>query len=185
MTAPKTQRLFFALWPDPAVRRRLAETATAVAAGARGRWIPAERLHITLLFLGNVTAETRNAIESAMDSVAAAPFDIVLDRLGFWPRSRVVWMGANKVPAELLHLYQALASAVAGCGASLETRPYQPHLTLMRDARHPPAEKTPAPVAWRVASFALVASENDAAGTGYRVLRTWPLTAAGGPGSRC
>ena len=185
MTDRKTQRLFFALWPDPPVRRRLAEAVAGLATGARGRRVPAERLHITLLFLGNVTAETRGAIESAVDSVAAAPFEIVLERFGFWPKAGVVWFGPRSVPAELLRLYQGLAAAVASCGATFETRPYQPHLTVIRDARFPPAEKPPVPVPWPVESFALVASENAVGGAHYRVLRSWPLAAAGPAGSRC
>lgn len=49
-------RLFFALEPDPAVRRALASLARALARATGGRVPQAEILHLTLAFLGQVPA---------------------------------------------------------------------------------------------------------------------------------
>ncbi len=185
MAGPSTQRLFFALWPDDVVRRRLVESLAEVGSGVRGRRVPPERLHVTLLFLGNVTAEIRTVAESVAEAVAVPSFDLVLDRVGYWPRARVVWFGATSVPPEILELYQGLATGVSGCGLQLESRPYTPHLTLIRDARARPGGAHVVAVRWPVQTFSLVASENGANGLQYRVLRSWPLLPAGDPGSRC
>ena len=64
-------RLFFALWPP-------AETAAALARwakGLEGRAIPAEKIHLTLAFLGGV-APDRAANRSAMADPAALDFFI-------------------------------------------------------------------------------------------------------------
>ena len=57
--AAPTRRLFFALWPDPALQAGIAETAERIARTRKieGRTIAAERLHLTLLFLGVVSSE--------------------------------------------------------------------------------------------------------------------------------
>ena len=48
---PETRRLFFALWPDEATRERMAALLKALR-GARGRAVKAEKLHVTLAFIG-------------------------------------------------------------------------------------------------------------------------------------
>ena len=50
-------RLFFALWPDGPARAVLAGHAARLARLARGRAVPAARLHLTLVFLGAVAPE--------------------------------------------------------------------------------------------------------------------------------
>ncbi|MEK7758301.1 MAG: 2'-5' RNA ligase family protein, partial [Pseudomonadota bacterium] len=52
----ETQRLFFALWPDPVLQQRLAQAAEALLPRAAGRRVRAENLHCTLVFLGAVEA---------------------------------------------------------------------------------------------------------------------------------
>ncbi len=46
-------RLFFALWPDPPTRTALAMLVDGLPL-VGGRRVPAENLHLTLAFLGNV-----------------------------------------------------------------------------------------------------------------------------------
>ena len=48
-----TQRLFLALWPDPATAAALAVLARDVAEHAHGKATPPENIHLTLAFLGN------------------------------------------------------------------------------------------------------------------------------------
>ncbi len=56
------QRLFFALWPSEEVRAGLAEVMASLDVRG-GKPVAAENLHITLLFLGSVTAQTRICAE--------------------------------------------------------------------------------------------------------------------------
>ena len=49
-------RLFFALWPDEGVRAELARWTRALHAACGGRTTRADKLHLTLAFLGEVTS---------------------------------------------------------------------------------------------------------------------------------
>lgn len=62
------RRLFFALWPDEAMRRAMVQATREVVREAGGRPIPPSHLHVTLAFLGAVP-ETR--LRELADSVRA------------------------------------------------------------------------------------------------------------------
>ena len=56
MAGEAQRRLYFALWPDAALRATIARVAAGPAAVAGGRAVPAADLHVTLAFLGGVPA---------------------------------------------------------------------------------------------------------------------------------
>ena len=83
-------RLFFALWPPAPVARSLANQADALAERSGGRATRRETIHLTLAFLGDVgEAQLPEVLETAR-AVAAAPFELKLDRLGFWRHNRLI-----------------------------------------------------------------------------------------------
>lgn len=174
MAEAEHQRLFFALWPDEAVRRQLADYRDLLK-GCRGRLVVPENLHITLAFLGSVDADTRSCLEQAADIISVPAFTLKLDELGFWRRSQVVWLGTGETPEPLLGLASALKQAMLGCGLEPESRPFQTHLTLMRKARRAPAEEPCEATLWPVADFALMLSDTRPEGVRYEVLQRWPL----------
>src|SRR5574337_1362430 len=97
-SAADSQRLCFALWPDDTLRHILyKETRHAVRASG-GKPVLAENFHITLAFLGHLDVDGAAAARAAADSTQGEPFDLVLDRTGFWPDARVVWLGPSAVP---------------------------------------------------------------------------------------
>lgn len=171
------QRLFFALWPDPAVRGRLAAIQQGLSL-RRGRLTHVEDLHATLVFLGALTPGQQACAEAAAAQVPCEPFDLVVDRTGFWPRPRIAWCGSDDAPAPLLELVRDLQRRLVACGVEPESRPYRLHVTLARDARAPRTGLLDVPVPWRCESFALVASQPAGETPRYRVLREWPLRAA-------
>jgi RNA 2',3'-cyclic 3'-phosphodiesterase len=172
--ASGVERLFLALWPDAKVRARCAQLAHAAGAH-NGKPVPAENLHITLCFLGAVDAPTRSCIESALQEVRAAPVTLILDRLGYFPKPRVLWLGAAQVPEPLSALACTIDRLARGCGVSTDTRPFVAHMTVQRKANKAPALPEIEPVPWLVTTFALVKSETLSTGAVYTVLRTWPL----------
>ncbi len=178
-----SRRLFFALWPDEALREVLAAHICRRLPRRLGRSVPTAHLHITLLFLGNVPATRVSCIEEAGARADAPPFEIVLDRLGYWPRPRVFWVGPSHSPAALFQLVGSLRRALEPCGLTLDGRPFQAHMTLLRKVARPPARKIDiTPVSWQVSDFALVESCPVEGGVRYRPLHVWPLAAAGGGG---
>lgn len=170
----ETQRLFFALWPEADIRDRLRRLMDG-AIPARGRKMAPGNLHVTLRFLGNVNAGIRERMEGFASGLRVEPFTLVLDRLGYWVRPRIVWVGATRVPAPLASLAAELNRGAAECGLELDRRPYVPHVTLMRKAFHRPRFVPVEPIVWPARSFVLVISENGDDGVAYRVVRTWPL----------
>jgi 2'-5' RNA ligase len=175
LAEPTTQRLFFALWPDEAVRDQL-RAAQAAMPRRGGRPVHVDDVHVTLAFLGQVEAERRACMEEAAAGVRGAPFDLVIDRQGYWPRPRVAWCAPAELPEPLRDLVQCLGRVLRPCGFEPERRPYSPHVTLFRDSRAVPEGPLELPVRWPCRDFVLVASVPSAApGPRYQVLARWPL----------
>lgn len=170
------KRLFFALWPDDALRQQLHALGGEVLGKQRGRYIPPENLHLTLAFLGSVDAARQACLEQMATVIRVPAFTLTLDQPGFWPRKETLWVGGTP-PAELLVLVQAINQGLRSCGLAPETRPFQVHLTLARNVRGLRLDRDRAitPLAWRVGQFALVASQTLPEGARYEVLKTWRL----------
>lgn len=172
-----SRRLFFALCPDEALRDALVEGTRPVVRRIGGRPMAAENLHITLVFLGNVNGAQQACAEAVGDSVRAAPFELVLDRYGYFPRPQVFWLGPCAQPPMLLGLVKDLTAGLVACGYRPEARPYHAHLTLARKVRPPAAEFTAPGLTWAAAEFCLVESLSTPAGVRYPILRRWALRA--------
>lgn len=172
---PETWRLFFALWPDPQRQQTYHRLARRLLAETGGRPVAAPDLHLTLAFIGAADAAVRHCLEDVADTVALAPFELTLDRAGYWPRPRVAWLGTTQTPEPLRELARRLNEGMAVCGLQPERRPFAAHLTVARKARCAPAGEAIAPQAWPVADFVLAESLTLPQGGRYRVLRRWPL----------
>jgi 2'-5' RNA ligase len=166
--------LFFALWPDERVRAGL-EALVQGLPEHRGRLVHREDRHITLAFLGEVSAEFRACAEEAAQRVSAPPCELFIDQVGYWPRPRILWCGATQVPEALLALVRTLQQELKECGFQPEARPYAPHVTLARKARKVPGYLLPENLSWPVREFVLVTSNMDGPPPRYQVLRRWPL----------
>jgi len=156
-------RLFLALWPDPVTTGSLAAWRDAFAWPAGAVVVPAERLHLTLHFIGAVPSARLTELAAGL-RVPVTPFELQLDDAEVWPRG-LVTVGVRQVPAELLALHAALGEALQRLGLPVERRAFRPHVTLARkaSAAAPPAPMPPRP--WAVAGYSLVRSAQ-----GYRRL---------------
>jgi len=177
---PAVTRLFFAVVPDAAARAALAALAREVARETGGRAPREENLHLTLAFLGNLPRE-RIAELTAIGAAAAAaatPFPLALERVGAFREAGVAWAGTETVPAPMQRLFEELRALLRAAGLPTERRAFHPHVTLARRCRRGPPIAAMAPVAWRVESIVLMASETRPDGAHYRALASWPLAAA-------
>lgn len=172
--APATQRLFFALWPDAATRDALDRTGKRLHRRWGGRRMRADTLHLTLAFLGDTPVAARDALLPMIDAIRAEPFELLLDRVGYWPHNRIGWLGCSVPAAPLADLAERLRRALRESGAAFDARPFAPHVTLLRNAPGGPAPAC-APVRWRVDDFVLAASRTDAGGARYEIAGRWPL----------
>ena len=168
-----TERLFFALWPGEGQRKALNGVQGLLPAGP-GRLTHPEDLHINLVFLGDLDAEGRACAEGVADLARATPFALSLDRLGCFPRVRVLWCGVSESPQPLQDLLYALESGLRRCGLRPAPRSFKPHVTLARKAQPLPARGLDQSILWPVSDFALVVGRPGERPR-YRVERRWPL----------
>jgi 2'-5' RNA ligase len=177
---PETRRLFFALWPPAELSRELYQLAGNALQGGTGRRVLPENIHLTLAFLGSVDASFRECAEQAAAAIRATCFTLMLEKMGNWSKSGILWVGPNQTPSPLLQLVQDLNAGLAGCGYEAEQRPYAAHLTLARKARpHGDIHFMDSRV-WEVNRFHLVRSHTHADGARYEILRSWPLNSPAG-----
>jgi 2'-5' RNA ligase len=136
-----SMRLFVALDVSDTVRRRavdlietLSERMGAAAAGVA--WVPSERLHLTLLFIGHVDASTAADIQSRLSKpYDLAPFTVAFRGLGLFPpggRPRVVWAGIERGSADVQQLHVETVRRLEGVPFRREERSFSAHLTLGR-----------------------------------------------------
>lgn len=171
-------RLFFALWPDPATRDALAATAGRLRRTCGGKAPPAANLHLTLAFLGDVPEVRVPELADLAATLVAEPFVLELDRIGYWRQQRLVWAGPQSCPDVLAALAAALGAGLRARGFRSERRSFQPHVTLLRDARRAPAQAGCGPLAWRPTQFVLACTQPAGRGVRYRIAGNWPLKGA-------
>ncbi|MGH8278082.1 MAG: RNA 2',3'-cyclic phosphodiesterase [Gammaproteobacteria bacterium] len=172
------RRLFFALWPDDALRGTLyKETRRAVRASG-GKPVAKTNFHITLAFLGQLDRAGAQTACAAGEASRGELFDLVLDRFGFWPEAGVVWLGPAQVPEAGSRFAEELRRQLRARGIKVDVRPFAPHLTLARKVAKPGDFGTPHPLRWPVREFVLVHSVTAQRASEYHLLATWPLRAA-------
>lgn len=163
-------RLFLALWPSPRLQ------AALLAHQHAWRWQPgaalvqAEKLHLTLYFLGAVPRQRLASLVAGL-KVPVSPFELDFDQPALWHGALAV-LQPHAAPAGLLQLHAALGTALQRLAVPVESRPLRPHITLARHAAgaQPPAR---APLLrWPVRDYALVESV-AAPGNPYRLLQRY------------
>jgi RNA 2',3'-cyclic 3'-phosphodiesterase len=134
-------RLFVAVDLDDAARAAIAAEQKRIAAAigegrSAVRWVQPDRMHLTLVFLGEVEATRVPAVvESIHRRVDAQPFDIVLENIGMFPprgAPRAVWLDVSDGACQLSDLRDEIARRIGALYIELEPRPFHPHLTLGR-----------------------------------------------------
>jgi 2'-5' RNA ligase len=156
------------------------------------RWVAADRIHLTVRFLGEVPLDRVAAIREVVDGATAGHGDapLALGGLGAFPnfrRARVVWLGVEAHPRlELLH--HDVEAACVALGFEPEGRAFRPHVTLARVRDRAPEDELRAlhrlarsfafEATVDVASVDLMSSELSPEGPRYRLLHSSPLGAA-------
>jgi 2'-5' RNA ligase len=114
--ARRKRKLFAGISLDDPARTRCVGVSNELRkAGFAARYETAEKLHVTLAFLGFVDPERTDAVGAALERVAARrkSFELTLDKLGAFPyetKPRVVYVGARAQGAE----FRALANDLRG-----------------------------------------------------------------------
>jgi 2'-5' RNA ligase len=194
-----TRRLFFALWPDEAMREALARATREAARASGGRPVPAANLHVTLAFLGSVperrlprlAAIARRAGEPTR-AEGPAPADgktgleLVFEQLEYWRTAHLLCALPVRPPAPVAALARRLQERLAEDGFAPDRNttqsagfniavPFRPHVTLARKALRPPRSMEMEAVTWSFLELALVESKTLPEGAAYRVLESFTV----------
>ena len=168
-------RLFFALWPDEALRDAIYKASRGAVEMSGGRPVPRENLHITLAFLGGISDAAAEQAAAAADEVLEGSFEFALDEFGFWPTSQVVWYGCSTPPAMTRSLALKLRERLQARSLRPDSNKFVPHVTLARWVHKAGPFMPAARIPWKVDEFALIRSETRASGVEYTPLARWPL----------
>jgi len=138
--AQRKRRLFVGIELDEFARASCARVAQALQkTGFDARYESAEKLHVTLAFLGFVNGSRVEEIVTALNDVAARSraLSVALDKLGAFPherKPRVVYVGAREQGAEFRKLAQSVRGAYVAAGFEFDNDPVA-HVTIARVKR--------------------------------------------------
>jgi len=136
-------RAFIAIDLSPEIRRMLEQVTRQLKerlAGVPIRWVPAENIHLTLMFLGDVSVKNLEILTKVLQNEVSShhSFEFSVGGLGAYPNTRharVLWVGVE-APAELLNVQRGVETVVSRLGYAREDRPFSAHLTLGRVSRN-------------------------------------------------
>jgi 2'-5' RNA ligase len=141
-------RTFIAIDVSKAIRDRLLALQENLSrTGNDVKWVEAENLHVTLLFLGEVDQRDVPAVCRVVgDSCREhSPFLLSVETAGCFPnprRPRVLWAGVGAGTQEVCALHDALEPPLLDLGCyRKEDRKYPPHITLGRVRSDRPADR--------------------------------------------
>ena len=123
-------RLFVAILLPATVRQQLLKAVEALREQGNGNFTKERNLHLTLAFLGQ-TPNLRAAVR-AVHQVQEAALELQFEGVGAF--GDLIWAGVKKTP-ELMALQRQVSMRLREAGFVLQTRPFQPHLTLCRKFR--------------------------------------------------
>ncbi|MFN3885257.1 MAG: RNA 2',3'-cyclic phosphodiesterase [Rhodocyclaceae bacterium] len=172
---PSLRRVFFALWPPAEALEALDALSGQVARRCKGRRTRRDSIHMTLVFIGAVSAEQLDRLMVLAEGIRSEPFEMNIDRLGYWPHNRIAWAGCSEVPSRQRRLYDSLTDGLLAVGFHLDKRPYVPHITLVRKAHCSDLPRLEPPIRWPVREFTLVESLPQPDEKQYISLSCWPL----------
>lgn len=131
-------RCFLAIDAPDDVRKLLVRVQEALRrADADVKWVEEENLHLSLKFLGDVTADRVARLKELLAAEAARwpAMKLTYAGIGAFPDHglpRVVWAGATGDLEKLAGLASAAERAAEQVGVPREGRPFVAHLTLGR-----------------------------------------------------
>lgn len=184
LPAFRGKRLFLAIEPPGYVKDSLTSLKEDSLNGFN--WVPPERFHLTLKFIGDIPGQFQGDIEEVIDPIQVHPFLLPIEGLGSFPpmgKAHAIWAGLSSAHPHLFQLKKRIEDALFGIGIEPEKRIYHPHITIARVShaagelvrqylkRH--ADFGAAP--FKVDKFHLMHSEMRDGKRHYSIERTWKL----------
>lgn len=183
---PNSQRLFFALMPNESIKSQINDLVVNKFSPdelSTVKLVQQHNYHITLLFLGHVKDELVPDIISSVQQVKMSPFELKINKTGYFQKRKVFWLGLKKAPHEEFdYLLDALTinlQRITGLDLQLGTRKFIPHITILKKLYDLSAcsklQSARFKIDWLVDKFSLVRSVQDVVGVKYEVLAEYHL----------
>jgi 2'-5' RNA ligase len=127
-----TKRLFVSIELPESVASTLAELGPQI----RGvRWLEPRQMHLTLAFLGNISAEIQEMFSEKLSAISWKSFFLPLVGLGTFPSKgwpKIIWIGVGTGHPHLFQLHKRVQEAILAVGLEPDLRRFHPHVTLAR-----------------------------------------------------
>src|SRR5256712_5127657 len=110
-------------------------TSSLLSLGGDLKPVERENIHLTLKFLGNVSASKLEESKSSLHGVAFPPFSLEIKGAGAFPnlkRMNVIWVGVGEGWSQVELIFEQTEKLLHRLGFSRETRPFSPHITVAR-----------------------------------------------------
>ena len=131
-------RTFIAIDLAETIKDRIQKLISELDKGDRSiRWVKRHGMHITLSFLGEISAEKAKDVSASVESLTKNldRFSMSVIGSGYFPQKRknprIIWLGI-KNSKELISLHGSVISTMEKIGFSRENRPFHPHITIGR-----------------------------------------------------
>jgi 2'-5' RNA ligase len=133
-------RTFIAIALPTQIRNKIEEQQRLLARDLNDppvRWVKPESIHLTLKFLGDISPQQAQQIQSKMPEITSQfpATQVLVEGVGCFPnysRPRVIWLGLQDDQSVLSKLQSLLDSSLEDHGFSPEERGFSPHLTIGR-----------------------------------------------------
>ncbi len=158
--------------------------------GWRVTWVKPGVFHLNLHFLGNLSQDGINRLQSALGALKGnfGPILGALNDLDAFPNTyqpKVLILGIKEIKREkeakggLVALQKEIGKILRTQNLPMETRPFVPHITLGRVKYFPRQPILPVvkinPLEFEINSFELMASELTPTGPEYKILEKYKL----------
>jgi len=134
------KRIFTAIDISVEARAKIAEYTENLRrdfSKLRVGWEKAEKLHLTLKFLGDTEENQLGSLIEAVEKTARqiSSFNLQISGTGVFPlsrKARVLWLGLKDEKGSLRNLNEILETECEQIGFAKEKRNFKPHLTIAR-----------------------------------------------------
>ena len=173
--------MFFALQPTPEQNAALAAQVAPLIGHLGAQGSPAQNLHATLCFVGEVEDGKVDALRAAAATLRGRPVRLSFDALEYWAGPKIVCATPSRDSSSATELSIALGEAAVAAGFSPDFKPFRAHVTLAKKISAVQAATVPWPLpleeslVMRADRFALMESRRNESGSVYSAVDSWPL----------
>ncbi len=121
---------------DQQILSRIASILSSLQAlGGDLKPVERENIHLTLKFLGDVSAPRLAEVKSSLKQLAFPAFTAEIKGAGAFPNlnhMNVIWVGVNEGWSQVEQIYEQVEKLLSSVGFRRENRPFSPHITIAR-----------------------------------------------------